>query len=154
MCISVSLSPTGLSLMEFIRHLYAMYCLVQRQLQNKQTQSQPNDSSITKMPSIYTDSGWALLGTSILSTSNCGNPALRLFGFGPVVADGYGIGYIIKEDGISVYVLSLFFCSSILTLFPLRHNQLRILQTPSNPSFPGHITGIPFRYSANPHTTP
>jgi carnitine O-acetyltransferase len=41
------------------------------------------------------------LNTSILSTSNCGNPALRLFGFGPVAADGYGIGYIIKEEGIS-----------------------------------------------------
>jgi hypothetical protein len=38
-----------------------------------------------------------------MSTSNCGNPALRLFGFGPVAADGYGIGYIIKDDGISVY---------------------------------------------------
>ena len=82
-----------------------MYCLVQRQLQNKQeTQSTSNGPFITKMPSIYTDPGWALLGTSILSTSNCGNPALRLFGFGPVAADGYGIGYIIKEDGISVYV--------------------------------------------------
>ncbi|KAF8801872.1 acyltransferase ChoActase/COT/CPT [Phlegmacium glaucopus] len=86
------------------RHLYALYCLVQRQLQNNKlsTQSQPNGTSISKMPSIFTDPGWALLGTSILSTSNCGNPALRLFGFGPVAADGYGIGYIIKEDGISV----------------------------------------------------
>lgn len=28
--------------------------------------------------------------------SNCGNPSLRLFGFGPVVRDGFGIGYIIK----------------------------------------------------------
>ena len=95
------------------RHLYAMYCLVHRQLQNiQETQSTPNGPRITEMPSIYTDSGWALLGTSILSTSNCGNPALRLFGFGPVAAEGYGIGYIIKEDGISVYVfpspLSLF----------------------------------------------
>ncbi|KAI0318910.1 Choline/Carnitine o-acyltransferase-domain-containing protein [Amylostereum chailletii] len=36
------------------------------------------------------------------SVDNCGNPALRLFGFGPVAADGYGIGYIIKEDGLSV----------------------------------------------------
>ena len=81
-----------------------MYCLVQRQLQNKQ-ETQP----ITKMPSIYTDPGWALLSTSILSTSNCGNPALRLFGFGPVAADGYGIGYIIKEDGISVYVFIYYY---------------------------------------------
>jgi hypothetical protein len=63
----------------------------------------------TCLPTIFTDPGWALLGTSILSTSNCGNPALRLFGFGPVVADGYGIGYIIKEDGISLCVFSTIF---------------------------------------------
>ena len=54
------------------------------------------------LPQIFTDPGWSLLSTSVLSTSNCGNPALRLFGFGPVAADGYGIGYIIKDDGLSV----------------------------------------------------
>jgi carnitine O-acetyltransferase len=54
------------------------------------------------MPALFTDPGWQVLNNTILSTSNCGNPALRLFGFGPVAADGYGIGYIIKEDGISV----------------------------------------------------
>lgn len=102
-------------LIKWYRHLYAIYCLVQRQLQNK-VESEPNGITppspttrteplykVSKMPSIFTDSGWALLSTSIISTSNCGNPALRLFGFGPVAADGYGIGYIIKEDGISVY---------------------------------------------------
>ncbi|KAF8162700.1 acyltransferase ChoActase/COT/CPT [Crassisporium funariophilum] len=85
------------------RHLYAIYCLIQRQLQSPPSSPIPaNGTSVSSMPSIFTDPGWALLGTSILSTSNCGNPALRLFGFGPVAADGYGIGYIIKEDGISV----------------------------------------------------
>ncbi|TEB24687.1 hypothetical protein FA13DRAFT_1756796 [Coprinellus micaceus] len=49
---------------------------------------------------------YALYSLPILSTSNCGNPALRLFGFGPVAADGYGLGYIIKEDGISVCAAS------------------------------------------------
>ncbi|KAG6370175.1 hypothetical protein JVT61DRAFT_12322 [Boletus reticuloceps] len=58
------------------------------------------------LPSIFADLGWNLLSTSILSTSNCGNPALRLFGFGPVAADGYGIGYIIKENGISIVASS------------------------------------------------
>ncbi|KAF9508376.1 hypothetical protein BS47DRAFT_1397852 [Hydnum rufescens UP504] len=37
----------------------------------------------TGPPTLFTDPGWHLLNTSILSTSNCGNPALRLFGFGP-----------------------------------------------------------------------
>ena len=69
------------------------------------------------------------------STSNCGNPALRLFGFGklpehslpphachisasfcgadgaltfvfvrpgPVVSDGFGLGYIIKDEGMQI----------------------------------------------------
>jgi hypothetical protein len=40
----------------------------------------------------------------MLSTSNCGNPARRLFGFGLVTADEYGLGYIIKDDGLPVSV--------------------------------------------------
>ncbi|EDR11160.1 uncharacterized protein LACBIDRAFT_189447 [Laccaria bicolor S238N-H82] len=87
------------------RHLYALYCLLQRQLAGNLNPS-PDDPApwppSQKMPAIFTDPGWALLSTSIISTSNCGNPALRLFGFGPVSGNGYGIGYIIKEDGISV----------------------------------------------------
>jgi len=93
------------------RHLYALYCLLQREnegnldpLLDDRPLSPSSDTSSGKraMPAIFTDPGWSVLNTSILSTSNCGNPALRLFGFGPVARDGYGIGYIIKEDGISV----------------------------------------------------
>ena len=36
----------------------------------------------------------------------CGNPSLRLFGFGPVSGNGLGIGYIIKDDGIQYCVSS------------------------------------------------
>ena len=54
------------------------------------------------LPLIFADSGWDKLNTTILSTSNCGNPSLRHFGFGPVSGDGFGIGYIIKDDGISI----------------------------------------------------
>jgi len=85
------------------------------------------------MPAIFTDPGWATLGTSILSTSNCGNPALRLFGFGPVAADGYGIGYIIKEDGISMYVAM--FMLEVLVAKGVNF-QLCFLKTPSNSSLP------------------
>ncbi|KAI0784638.1 acyltransferase ChoActase/COT/CPT [Abortiporus biennis] len=99
------------------RHLYALYCLLQRERERPESPvsngdepplSPTSNSSCCNgyhkppLPSIFTDPGWSLLSTSILSTSNCGNPALRLFGFGPVAADGYGIGYIIKDDGISV----------------------------------------------------
>lgn len=54
------------------------------------------------MPLLFADSGWDKLNNTILSTSNCGNPSLRHFGFGPTTADGFGIGYIIKEEGISI----------------------------------------------------
>lgn len=94
------------------RHLYALQCLLQREIAGN-LNPKPDDpitpekqAGIKRMPDVFTDPGWALLSTSILSTSNCGNPALRLFGFGPVAADGYGIGYIIKEDGISIVASS------------------------------------------------
>jgi carnitine O-acetyltransferase len=103
------------------RHLYAIYCLLERERENASAEDRPlspvsnssatsasgngcNGCGKTPLPAIFTDPGWQLLSTSILSTSNCGNPALRLFGFGPVAADGYGIGYIIKDDGLSVCV--------------------------------------------------
>ncbi|KAJ8489499.1 hypothetical protein ONZ51_g2896 [Trametes cubensis] len=107
------------------RHLYALYCLLQRERERESqaavakseydedegrplsptsTTSSGSGSGQNKppLPAIFTDNGWHILNRSILSTSNCGNPALRLFGFGPVAADGFGIGYIIKDEGISV----------------------------------------------------
>lgn len=58
------------------------------------------------LPLIFADAGWDKLNNTILSTSNCGNPALRHFGFGPTSGDGFGIGYIIKNESISVCVSS------------------------------------------------
>lgn len=66
--------------------MYAMYSLIQREKQH----ADPGET--VDVPAIFTDPGYNLLGTSVLSTSNCGNPALRLFGFGPVTPEGYGIG--------------------------------------------------------------
>jgi hypothetical protein len=97
------------------RHLYALYCLLQKE---KSQPPSPDDkerplspvspppSEARPIPALFRDPGWGVLNTSILSTSNCGNPALRLFGFGPVAADGFGLGYIIKEDGLSVCAAS------------------------------------------------
>ena len=91
------------------RHLYALQCLLQRQMAGNLDPTPDDPIPVLRdnhkkqaMPAIFADPGWTLLSTSILSTSNCGNPALRLFGFGPVAAGGYGIGYIIKEGGISM----------------------------------------------------
>ncbi|ETO62213.1 hypothetical protein F444_19855 [Phytophthora nicotianae P1976] len=78
------------------RHLYALECLWQHE--------KAADSS-KPTPALFADDAWRKLNHSVLSTSNCGNPSLRLFGFGPVVPDGFGIGYIIKDEGIQ-------FCAS------------------------------------------
>ncbi|KAL7414063.1 acyltransferase ChoActase/COT/CPT [Mrakia frigida] len=105
------------------RHLYAIYCLLQREINNdtssagvesprssvdepRPRSTSPTSSTKQPVPELFSDPGWAVLNTSILSTSNCGNPALRLFGFGPVAPDGFGIGYIIKDHGISVVAAS------------------------------------------------
>ena len=77
------------------RHLYAMYSLIQRELHaqgNGRGSPKPANGETVTVPEIFTDPGYNLLSTSVLSTSNCGNPALRLFGFGPVTPEGYGIG--------------------------------------------------------------
>lgn len=54
------------------------------------------------MPAIFADPGYDKLNNTILSTSNCGNPSLRHFGFGPTSGEGFGIGYIIKDGSVSI----------------------------------------------------
>ncbi|KAF8419843.1 hypothetical protein L210DRAFT_3655078 [Boletus edulis BED1] len=73
------------------RHIYALYCLYQRKL-SENLDPLPDDpvpnaatTAQAALPSIFADLGWNLLGTSILSTSNCGNPALRLLGLVPLL---------------------------------------------------------------------
>ncbi|GAA5897769.1 hypothetical protein JCM8208_000256 [Rhodotorula glutinis] len=109
------------------RILYAMYCLAQQAREKRQralSNGDAHDSSSSsetessdeadevslkiaeRIPELFKDPGYAQLGHSTLSTSNCGNVSLRLFGFGPVVGDGLGIGYIIKDDSISVVASS------------------------------------------------
>ncbi len=57
-------------------------------------------------PAFFSSTGYKKLNHTILSTSNCGNPSLRLFGFGPVVQDGFGIGYIIRDSGLQFSISS------------------------------------------------
>lgn len=56
----------------------------------------------TALPAIFADAGWDKINNTILSTSNCGNPSLRHFGFGPTSGEGFGIGYIIKDGSVSI----------------------------------------------------
>lgn len=123
------------------RHLYALYCVWQRAVDEEGAEaassngmssngysspldgmsdgdpgspSKPNSgmpaengssstrATLQSMPTLFADGGWDKINNTIISTSNCGNPALRHFGFGPSSGDGFGIGYIIKDDSISV----------------------------------------------------
>jgi carnitine O-acetyltransferase len=75
-----------------------MYSLIQREMHAQSSgrgspkPAQSNGEETVTVPEIFTDPGYTTMATSVLSTSNCGNPALRLFGFGPVTPEGYGIG--------------------------------------------------------------
>ena len=77
------------------RHLYALYCLYNEKFKDN-----------LPLPSIFSDKAWDILNTNVLSTSNCGNPCLKNFGFGPVTANGFGIGYVIRDNSISIVVSS------------------------------------------------
>ena len=70
------------------RHLFALKCIAAK--------------NRLEEPEFFRSESWKLLNHSILSTSNCGNPALRLFGFGPVVQDG--------EERVSFQMNSFFDC--------------------------------------------
>ncbi|ANB15672.1 carnitine O-acetyltransferase YAT1 [Sugiyamaella lignohabitans] len=88
------------------RHLYALFCVWKRHAEEQLDDSRSDDSAaedvLASMPSIFSDPGWDRLGNAILSTSNCGNMSLKLFGFGPTSPDGFGLGYIIKGDSITI----------------------------------------------------
>ncbi|KAF1810044.1 acyltransferase ChoActase/COT/CPT [Eremomyces bilateralis CBS 781.70] len=118
------------------RHLYALYCMWQRTLEDvdydamssnghsyatsetsaigsptrrRYTLSDDGSPQYSRaaehahsLPALFADPGWDKLTTTVLSTSNCGNPSLRHFGFGPTSGDGFGIGYIIKDGSISI----------------------------------------------------
>lgn len=148
------------------RHLYALYCVWQRAVNAEHEyesngttspteagetdstkdlqrttspngQASPSRTQLQHMPALFTDPGWEKINTTVLSTSNCGNPALRHFGFGPVSADGFGIGYIIKDDSISICVSSKHrqtkrFVDSIESYF----NEIRKLLKATKPKSP------------------
>lgn len=79
------------------RHLYALYCIWKKVF--------AKDPKVP-LPQLFQDAGWSTLNTNVISTSNCGNPCLKNFGFGPVCSNGFGIGYIIRNDTLSVVVSS------------------------------------------------
>jgi len=73
------------------RHLFALFNLAKKS---------------GKIPSIFTDKAYGVLNHNILSTSTLSHEAIEGGGFGPVVADGYGIGYDASSDKIRFCVTS------------------------------------------------
>lgn len=65
-------------------------------------QLSPSRQQQPLLPALFADPGWDKINNTILSTSNCGNPCLRHFGFGPTSGEGFGIGYIIKDGSVSI----------------------------------------------------
>ena len=99
-----------------IRTLYALKCLAAKH-------AQQDGQASARLPPFFSDAAWNILSNHRLSTSNCGNPALRMFGFGPVSAEGFGVGYIIKDDNMQFCVSSFNrqtarFISSLQVLSP------------------------------------
>jgi len=56
--------------------------------------------------SIFRHEAWQNTAQPTLKTSNCGNPSLRAFGFGPENPEGFAIGYLIKNDGVNICAVS------------------------------------------------
>lgn len=56
------------------------------------------------LPDFYQDQAYARLNHNIISTSTLVSPAVQLGGFGPVVADGFGLGYQVQDDWIGCNV--------------------------------------------------
>ncbi|KZC11017.1 Carnitine O-palmitoyltransferase 2, mitochondrial [Dufourea novaeangliae] len=60
----------------------------------------------TPMPTIFKDPAYDYINHNILSTSTLSSPAVLAGGFGPVVNDGYGIGYMIQDQKLGAIVTS------------------------------------------------
>lgn len=88
----------------FEKHLKALQNVyLQRQIFNQVT---PEFQIPEDVPPLLFDDVIFPLFVPDLVASNCGNPAMRLFGLTPAVSNGFGIGYIIKDDITEICLIS------------------------------------------------
>ncbi|CDK29534.1 unnamed protein product [Kuraishia capsulata CBS 1993] len=86
----------------FERHLSALRsAYIQRELLYK-LHPDVERHSAEEVPPLIFEPAIDLLYKPELLIANCGNPALHLFGVTPAVPSGFGVGYIIKDDHITV----------------------------------------------------
>lgn len=57
-------------------------------------------------PAIFEDSAYNNINNNILSTSTLSDPIIYAGGFGPVIKNGYGIGYMIQDKKLGTIVTS------------------------------------------------
>lgn len=67
---------------------------------------------IMNKPKIFLDKGYSASGYWKISTSHCGSSSLSLFGFGPVVVDGFGKTKQKKSKQPSEIIFFFLFCRS------------------------------------------
>ena len=79
--------------MSGLQYMYAMYA------------NTTNGEGLVK-PEIYDDEGYRALRCDLLSTSSVTSAYIDYFGFGPVMANGLGIGYGLKTDALHMMVSS------------------------------------------------
>ena len=81
---------------------------------------------------IWGDTAWAKLNSTILSTSNLNGQAVRVLGVPPACAEGYGIGYTVRDNDIS-FAISNFVGNPGITQCihkPREVNGITLEQTP------------------------
>jgi carnitine O-acetyltransferase len=76
------------------RHLFGLRMMAEKHLRG------------APLPSIFTNKAYKQSSHWNISTSHCGCLAISTFGFGPVVSDGFGIGYMIKNNTINFNITS------------------------------------------------
>lgn len=60
----------------------------------------------SSLPDFFQDPAYSQINNNILSTSTLTSPAVQLGGFGPVVPDGFGVGYGVHDDLVGCNVTS------------------------------------------------
>lgn len=101
----------------FERHLTSLLHIIKSPTASKYL-NELNKSSLKSLPlpEEFKSQYIPILSNPILNTiltpelliSNCGNPALYLFGIPPAIDQGFGIGYIVHKDKILLTICSKF----------------------------------------------
>jgi len=58
------------------------------------------------VPEIFSDPAYKAINHNILSTSTLSSAAIQIAAFGPVVPDGFGVGYSISDDDLGAIITS------------------------------------------------